>query len=194
VARAEWTYQVARGGEPAAGLDEYVVAAASGETVGKVQTLLRRGDELFLAVDRGSPPLTHDVRAVPWSAVERVDHQALSVRLRIGEDALAQALELDPAKGVEDGDAEAVRVTELPPELRPSTDPGRAAGPVDRSTYVLAMGLGALGLLALLGVVVALTSEEEPGWVPVLFAVPAVLFVVSGALAYRTYRVPYERP
>jgi hypothetical protein len=193
VARAEWTYQVAAAGAPASGLDEYAVVAASGAQVGKVQTLLRRDDELLLAFDRGTPPLSHDVRVVPWTEVERVEHDALAVRLRIGEDAVAQAMELDPAKGVEDGDADAIRVTELPAELRRPSEPGETSGPVDRPTYVAAIALGALGLLALLAVVIILTAEDDPGWVPVLFAVPAVLFVAAGVAAYRVFRAPYER-
>jgi hypothetical protein len=193
VARAEWTYQVAPAGAPAEGLEEYVVEAAAGTRVGKVQALLRRDGELLLAIDRGNPPLTHDVRAVPWSAVERVDHEALAVRLRLGEDAVAQALELDPEKGVEDEDAEAVRVTELPAELRPSSDPGQAAGPVDRPTYAVSLALGALGLVSFLAVVIALTAEDGPGWIPALFVIPAILLAAAGAAAYRVFREPYER-
>ena len=184
---------MAPAGAPATGLEEYVVEGAAGTRVGKVQTLLRRDDELFLAVERGNPPLSHDVRALPWSAVERVDHAALAVRLRLGEDAVAQALELDPEKGIEDGDADAVRITELPAELRPASDPGRATGPVDRPTYAAAIALGALGLVSLLAIVIALTAEDHPGWVPALFAVPAILFAAAGAAAYRVFRAPYER-
>ncbi|MDQ3867320.1 MAG: hypothetical protein M3304_10960 [Actinomycetota bacterium] len=193
MARAGWTYQVPPAGAPATGLEEYVVEAAAGARVGKVQTLLCREDELLLAVERGNPPLSHDVRAVPWSAVERVDHEALAVRLRLGEDAVAQALELDPEKGVEDGDADALRLTELPAELRPSSDPGRATGPVDRPTYAVAMALGAVGLVSFLAVVIALTAEDAPSWVPTLFLVPAILLVAAGAAAYRVFRAPYER-
>jgi hypothetical protein len=193
VARAEWTYQVAPAGASASGLEEYVVLDTSGARVGKVQTLLRRADELLLAFDRGNPPVTHDVRVVPWSEVERVEHDALTVRLRIGEDAVAQAMELDPAKGVEDGDADALRVTDLPPELRRPSEPGETTGPVDRPTYAAAIALGALGLFALLTVVIVLSAEDEPGWVPVLFVVPAVLFLAAGAAAYRVFRAPYER-
>ncbi len=193
MARAEWTYQVAPAGASASGLEEYVVVAASGARAGKVQTLLRRGDELLLAFDRGNPPLTHDVRVVPWSEVERVEHDALTVRLRIGEDAVAEALELDPDKGVEDGDADAVRVTELPPELRRPSEPGEQTGPVDRPTYAAAIALAALGLLALLAVIIVLTPEDAPGWIPVLFVVPALLFVAAGVAGYRVFRAPYER-
>jgi hypothetical protein len=100
VAKADWTYQVAPAGVSSEGLEEYVVEAVSGDPVGKVQTLLRRRDELLVAVERGRPPVSHDVRVLTWDEVERVDHDALTVRLRVSEDALDQALELDPDKGV----------------------------------------------------------------------------------------------
>lgn len=67
--RVEWTYEVAPAGAPAAGLEEYVVETSLGAHVGKVTTLLRRGGDLFVAVERGMPPMTHDVRALPWNDV-----------------------------------------------------------------------------------------------------------------------------
>ncbi len=191
MAKADWTYQVAPAGSPAAGLEEYVVEAASGARVGKVTTVLAHGDEIYVAIERGQPPLRHDVRAIPRRDVERVDHSALTVRLRLSEEALDEALELDPDKGVEDGEAEARRVTELPQELRPSTPPG-ATGPVDRPTYVVALAFGALGLFALLAVVIAALAVEFT-WHFALFALPAALFAVAGVFAYRAYRTPYER-
>ena len=192
MARAEWTYQVAPAGAAAGGLEEYVVEAAAGARVGKVQTLLRHRDEIFLAVDRGNPPVTHDLRAIPWRDVADVDHAALAVRLRLDEAGVAQALELDPGKGVEDGEADAVRVTELPAELRQPSVPGEEPGPVDRPTYAVSIALGALGLLALLAVVMA-TAGIDGDWKFVLFVIPAVLLGAAAAAAYRAFRAPYER-
>ncbi len=191
MAKADWTYQVAPAGSPAAGLEEYVVEAASGVPVGKVTTVLAHGDEIYVAVERGQPPFTHDVRAVPRRDVERVDHSALTIRLRLSEQALDDALELDPDKGVEDGEAEAIRVTELPPELQPSSAPG-APGPVDRPTYVAALAFGAVGLFALL-VLVIFALAVDFSWHFALFALPAVLFALAGVYAYRAFRTPYER-
>ena len=190
--RADWTYEVPPAGADAAGLEEYVVEAASGEPVGKVQTLLRRGEEIVVAVERGRPPATHDVRAVPWSDVDRVDHEALSVRLRGGPERLDAAPELDPGKGVEGAGAEAIRVTELPHELRQPSTPGEQAGPVDRPTYAVALGLFALGLGAFLAVVMA-TAAIDADWKYVLFAIPALVFAAAGVVGYRAWRVPYER-
>ena len=188
MAKADWTYQVAPAGAPAAGLEEYVVEAASGARVGKVTSVLARENEIYVAVERGQPPVTHDVRAVPWRDVERLEHSALTIRLRLSEEALDDALELDPDKGVEDGEAEARRVTELAEELRPSSLPG-APGPVDRPTYVVALALGAVGLFALLVLAIfALTVDFT--WHFALFVVPAALLALAGVFAYRTFRSP----
>ena len=191
MAKADWTYQVAPAGSPAAGLEEYVVEAASGARVGKVTSVLARGDEIYVAVERGQPPVRHDVRAVPWRDVERLEHSALTIRLRLSEEALDDALELDPDKGVEDGEAEARRVTELPQELRPSSAPD-APGPVDRPTYVVALALGAGGLFALL-VLVIFALAVDFTWHFALFVVPAALLALAAVFAYRSFRTPYER-
>jgi hypothetical protein len=192
VATADWTYQVAPAGSPAAGLEEYVVEAASGTRVGKVTTLLRRGEEVYVAVERGSPPVTHDVRAFPWRDVDRVDHEALTVRLKIPEEDIERALELDPDKGVETEDADAVRVTELPRELAPPSATGETAGPVDRPSYVVAIGLGLLGVFSFLVLAIAATSVDFT-WHFVLFAIPVVLIAAAGVTGYRLFRSPYER-
>ena len=191
MAKADWTYQVAPAGSPAAGLEEYVVEAASGARVGKVTSVLARGDEIYVAVERGQPPVRHDVRAVPWRDVERLEHSALTIRLRLSEEALDDALELDPDKGVEDGEADARRVTELPQELRPSSAPD-APGPVDRPTYVVALALGAGGLFALL-VLVIFALAVDFTWHFALFVVPAALLALAAVFAYRSFRSPYER-
>jgi hypothetical protein len=117
VSRASWTYELPAAGGETGGLEEYVVYAADGEPVGKVTVVLEADDDLYVVVDRGAPPLTHDRRAVPWEAVEAVDHSALAVTLAQPATELDGALELDPAKAVEPAvgeqrpDAEAVRVT-----------------------------------------------------------------------------------
>ena len=191
MAKADWTYQVAHAGSPAAGLEEYVVEAASGARVGKVTSVLARGDEIYVAVERGQAPVRHDVRAVPWRDVERLEHSALTIRLRLSEEALDDALELDPDKGVEDGEAEARRVTELPQELRPSSAPD-APGPVDRPTYVVALALGAGGLFALL-VLVIFALAVDFTWHFALFVIPAALLALAAVFAYRSFRSPYER-
>ena len=192
MARADWTYQVAPAGAPSEGLDEYVVAAASGERVGKVQTLLSRQGELYVAVERGRPPLSHDVRAIPWSEVARVEHDALTVHLGLDAAALDESLELDPDRGVEDEDAEARRVTELPPELTRPVATGDASGPVDRPTYAFSIALGLLGVFSVLVLVLVATATDFT-WHFALFVVPAVLLTAAVVSAYRLFRNPYER-
>lgn len=128
-----------------------------------MRTLIRRGEKFHLVVERGNPPLSHDLRAVPWEEVETVDHDSLALTLRVDQDELERALELDPAKGVEDGDADAQRVTELPPGLRQPSLPGSEAGPVDRPTYVAAISFFAIGLLAALGLALVVTASRKLG-------------------------------
>lgn len=188
--RADWTYQVAPAGRDAVGLEEYMVESASGARIGKVTTLLRRNGDLYLAVERGSPPATHDLRAYPWRQIEHVDHSALTVRLRLAEDELDQALELDPDKGVEQGEAEAARVRELPRDLARPSSP--EAGPVDRPSYALMIALGMLGLLALLVLMIAALAVDFT-WQFALFVVPALLFAAAGIAGYRLLRNPYAR-
>jgi hypothetical protein len=189
VARAEWTYEVAPAGSDSAGLEGYVVEAASGGSVGAVRAVLRRDDEVYLAVTAGSP-LGRETRAVPWSDVDRVDHESLTVRLAGPTDAFAEALELDPDKAVEGEGADAVRLTELPAELRPSESPD-ARGPADRPPYLAALGLGLAAVFSLLALVMAATVIDFD-WEFVLFAIPVALFALSGLAGWRLLRRPYE--
>jgi hypothetical protein len=188
--RAAWTYEVPEAGASAAGLEDYVVETADGELAGKVIALLRRGRRIYVAVERGTPPLRHDLRALPWGDVAEVDHSALKLRLRLDETALEESVELDPAKRVEGEDAEAVLVTELPPALASSASPD-ASRPADRPTYLAALGAAALAFILVLGVLLAAMAAEA-SWLYALLAVPAVLLALSAWLALRTYRAPYE--
>ena len=93
MSRAPWTYELPAAGGETGGLEEYVVYAVDGEPVGKVTVVLEAEDDVYVVVDRGAPPLTHDRRAVPWESVEAVDHSALAVTLA------QPAAELDEALG-----------------------------------------------------------------------------------------------
>jgi hypothetical protein len=190
VAKANWTYEVASAGTPAAGLEEYVVETTDGAHVGKVTVLLRRGADLILAVERGTPPVTHDVRAFPWREVESVDHVGLRVRLRLDERQVEESLELDAEKGTEGGAADAVRVTELPPELRPSASPA-GPGPVDRPLTAVALGLGLIGVFSFLALAIAATAVDFD-WEFALFAIPLAFTIGAALVAYRLFRNPYE--
>jgi hypothetical protein len=192
VGKADWTYQVPAAGESDAGLEDYVVETRSGEQVGKVRTLIRRGDELYVVVERGNPPLSRDLRAVPWEEAETVYHDSLALRLRLEKRELSGALELDPANEIENGEAEAQRITELPPELRKPSLPGSEAGPVDRPTYVAAIAFFAVGLLGALGLTLVITAVQE-AWLAALGVIPALFFLAAAVSAYRAWRSPYQR-
>ncbi len=179
---------MAPAGAPATGLEEYVVETAGGEAVGKVQTLLEGDDELLLAVELGTPPLTHQVRVVPWERVEEVDHDTLAVRLTLGQDELERAPVLDPDRGVETEDAELRRVETLPAEARGNVLPGNVAGPVDRLVLGPSIALGLLGVFAFLAWVLMVTQVRDLTWHWALLAVPILLVAVSGYLAYDAFR------
>jgi len=65
VREADWTFEIPPATADAAGIEDYQVESAVAEPLGKVKTLLRRDDELFLALEAGIPPLVKRIRAVP---------------------------------------------------------------------------------------------------------------------------------
>jgi hypothetical protein len=191
VVKADWTYQVPAAGASDTGLEDYLVETRSGEQVGKVRTLIRRGDTVYVVVERGASPLPHDLRAVSWEDAEAVDHDSLALRLRLDKHELERALELDPANEIENGEAEAKRVTELPPKLRQPSLPGSEAGPVDRPTYVAAIAFFAIGLLGALALALVVTGAQE-AWLAALSGIPALFFIAAGVSAYPAWRAPYQ--
>ena len=194
MATADWTYELPPAGADSAGVEDYVVEDAGGDRVGKVETLVQRGDAVYLVVERGRPPVSHDIRAVPWDDVAEVDDAGLRIRLRLLGGELRHALVLDPDKGVEGEEAEARRVTELPgavaapPPAEPKPTP--TAGPTDTPTYLAAVALSAIGLFAAFAIVVAATREDF-SWEYVLFAIPVLLLAAAGAAGARFLRGPY---
>ena len=184
--REFWTYEVPPVGSDASGLEDYLVETSEGNPAGKVVAVLEHDGERFIAFDGG---LGRKRRAVRWSAVRDVDHDALTVYLTLDDSALDQALELDRNDKVEGGEAEAVRVTQLPSELARPASPER--GPTDRPTYAGAIALFALGLIGLLALALA-ASGTAFTWEFALFAIPGLLLAAAAALAYRAYRRPYE--
>jgi hypothetical protein len=175
-------------GSGSAGLEEYMVEDRSGEPVGKVVTLLEHGGEHYVLVERGRPPVRNDRRAVLWSDVEAVDHEALAVRIDLTGEELSQVLQVDPEKQVEGGPAEAVRA--LPP--RPAATSADVPGPVDRAApYAATLALGAIGLIVLLGLFL-FASTTDFDWEYVLFVIPAALFVGALMTGYNLTRRPYE--
>jgi hypothetical protein len=183
--QAEWTYKVPKAGAGSAGLEEYQVETSSGEHTGKVMTVLRKEESIYLAVEIGTPPIKRDLRAIPWGEVAEVDHAALTIRLRPSVD-VDQALMLDPRKAVEDGPADAT-LAEGPGRFDPD-----ASGPVDRTLpYAATFALAAFGLLALLAIV-ALASAVDSSGIWLLLAVPAVLLLGALVSGYKLFRRPFE--
>jgi hypothetical protein len=187
VPSAPWTYEVPPLAGAAEGLEDYAVETAAGEFLGKVKTVLRRGDDTYLAVESGVP-LARTLYAVPWDDVADVDHEAVTVRLGRPPDELGSALELDPGKAVEGAGAEAVRVTDVPGQ-RSYTSAPDAPGPVDRPTYAGLLVVALIGVFSTL-VLVLFAMTTDFTWQFALFAVPAVLLGAAGVLAYRFFRRP----
>ena len=187
VPSAPWTYEVPPLAGDAAGLEDYEVETPAGEFLGKVKTVLRRGEDTYVVVESGVP-LARTLHAVPWDDVADVDHGAVTVRLRQPPTELGSALELDPGKAVEGEGADAVRVTDVPGQQTYMSDPG-APGPVDRPTYAGLLVFALLGVFSAL-VLALFATTTDFAWQFALFLVPGLLLGVATVLAYRFFRRP----
>jgi hypothetical protein len=190
VAKTGFTYEVRKLPTDPVWIEDYVVRTRDGASVGTVGGVLEFRGERMVVVDRGLVP-AHDRRVVPWRDVERIDHDAVAVWLTLDEAVFERdALELDPERGVEEGPAEARRVSEPPEDLIPPPEE-QPAGPVDRALPIVALTLLGLGAFLLLVVVLVVSLSEEV-WPLVFAVVPAALLVASAVLGYRSYRDPYR--
>ena len=183
--RKTWSYELPPAGAPDVGVEQYQVAGPGAESW-KATALLERDDELYVAAAPSGFALRRRLVAIPWSAVDRIDHDELTIHVRGVED----AVELDPSRAVENEPAEARRVTELPPELMSPQPTGDVAGPRDRLHLFGALGAGALGFLTLMGAVVAIAEASTP-WRFALLVVPAVFLVLALALSIAAWKQPY---
>jgi hypothetical protein len=174
-------------GSGAVGLEDYGVETRNGDFLGKAATLLRHNGETYLVIESG-PPVARTLSAVPWEEVAEVDHRALTVRVTAPPSELRSAVELDPANAKETGEAEAVRVTDVPEQVAQTFAPDEP-GPVDRPSYALALTFGSIGLFSALAIVL-FASVTDSTWPLAFFAIPAVLLAISGAFAYRFFRRP----
>jgi hypothetical protein len=182
-------YEVPPGGADAAGLEDYVVETSGGHRIGTVVDSVEESGRRWLVVETGVPPFRRDRRAIPWSEIAEVDHDALVVTVAAPA---AESLRRLSEAGRE-GDASARRVTESPdaPSYVPTGD---VAGPTDRSTILFgALASFALGLLTLLAVIALLSRRGDHELVWVALAVPIVLLLAAGILSYRLWRDPYAR-
>jgi hypothetical protein len=188
--KENWTYEVPPAGAGASGLEDYQVETRDGEVVGKVISVLDHEGDRYLVFDTGVPPLARERRAVPFEDIAAVDHDALTVRIGLAKTELRQVLQLNPSNQIENGEADAVRLTGVPNEVNAIDSSAR--GPIDRPSYALAIALFAGGLMLLLGLALA-ASATDFTWEFALFLFPAFLFAGAAAVAYRAYRQPYER-
>jgi hypothetical protein len=187
----DWTYEMPAAGDGATGLEDYVVEDDHGGHAGKVGTVLRHEDRLFLAVEHGTPPLRNELVVIPWDAIRDVDHETLAVRVALDPDEFERAARLDQSRKAEGSAADATRVTDIPGSpVKPA--PTTARGPVDRASYAVPLGSGLLGVFAAL-VLMIFASGTDFGWEFWLFLIPAALIAFAGLSAYRLFRDPYER-
>jgi hypothetical protein len=183
------TFEVPPGGADAAGLEDYGVELLGGERLGTIVDSVAEGDRRWLVVETGLPPLKRDRRAIPWSEIQDVDHDALLVTVAAST---AQTFPRLPEAGRED-EAPARRVTESPdaPRYVPTGD---VAGPTDRNTLLFgALASFALGLLTLLALIGLPSRRGDHELVWGALALPVVLLLAAGILGYRLWRDPYSR-
>jgi hypothetical protein len=191
----DWTYELPPAGDGATGLEDYVVRDSHGEHVGKVSAILRHSERLFVAVEHGTPPLKNELVAIPWENVREVDHDNLTVGLALSPGDIEKAPRLDQARkasGSEIQRLDATRETDIPGAPVGTARPTAERGPVDRSSYAVAVCTGILGVFALF-VLVIFASGMDFTWHFALAAIPVTLLAFSGLLAYRTFRNPYAR-
>ena len=184
------TFEVPPGGADSAGLEDYGVELRGGERIGTIVGSVEEDGKRWLVVETGLPPVKRDRRAIPWSEIEHVDHDALVVT--VAASAAGNLTRLSEA-GREDDAAPARRVTESPDE--PSYVPtGDVAGPADRNALLFgALASFALGLLTLLAIVALLSRRGDHTLVWAALPVPVALLLAAGILGYRLWRDPYER-
>jgi hypothetical protein len=186
--RKPWSYELPPAGSPDVGVEQYQVAGPGAESW-KATGLLERDDELYVAAAPSGLALRRHLVAIPWSAVERVDHDALTIHVS----GLEGAVELEPSRAVENEPADARRVTELPRELVGPQPTGDVAGPRDRFPLFGALGAGAIGFLTLMAAVAVIAEANTP-WRFALLVVPAVLLVLALALSIAAWKRPYAPP
>ena len=174
------TYVAPPAGAGATGVEDYVVEARDGARVGTVVTATQQDGERWLIVEAGTPPVRRKRRIVPWADVQ--DHDALVVRL--GRSTSPPRSRRAPR-----------RSGALPSLLTAWAVPtGESAGPRDRSLWVVALASALVGILVLLGLVIAFSLKDVGDtWAWALLVIPAVLLGIAAVTAYRLWRDPYER-
>ena len=187
------TYDAPPAGAGATGVEDYVVEARDGARVGTVVTATQQDGERWLIVEAGTPPVRRTPRILPWADVHDVDHDALVVRLGLTERELEDAPQVDKSSEIEEG-AQGERRAALTADSLGRVPTGESAGPRDRSLWVVALASALVGILVLLGLVIAFSlNDVGDTWAWALLVIPAVLLGIAAVTAYRLWRDPYER-
>lgn len=111
-----WTYEMPPAGDGASGLEDYVVRDSGGEYVGKVGTVLRHRDGLFVAVEHGAPPIKNELVLISWEDVREVDHDDLTVVLALSPSEIESA----PPGSIRHGRPPAARESSPTPSASPA--------------------------------------------------------------------------
>ncbi|MDQ3865238.1 MAG: hypothetical protein M3304_00200 [Actinomycetota bacterium] len=185
-----WTYELPPEGGATEGLEGYAVESADGERLGSVFVVLRRGSARYLAVKRRAPR-RRDLRLVPWEDVAVVDHGTETVELTISAERLARAPRLARDKGT-GGEADAIRLTGFVPEGG-GRGPARPRATRIGAPFLAGLGLGAIGLLAVLVAILFVAGPRSQDREDLLVALVALVLLgaVASALGsiYRDGRV-----
>jgi hypothetical protein len=196
VERADWTYELPPAAADPEWLENYTVYGSDGEGLGKVAAVVEHARRRYLIFDRSAVPFKHERVAVPFDRVANVDHDNYGVDLSVASDELERhALELDPDKGVEGGEAEARRVSEPAVEEIEGPDdpaPQRRVEPTRSSIRTFAPFIYAVAALIALGIAAVLTEVQNPA-VVALVAVPVALVVLTVFLSWRAGTAPHQR-
>jgi hypothetical protein len=195
VERADWTYELPPAGASPAWLENYTVFGGDGDGLGKVTTVVEHGSERYLIFDRSNVPMKHDRVAVPFELVRNVDHDNYAVDLSVtGAELERRALELDPDRGVEGGEADAKRIEDPSlEEIEGPTDPSvQRAEPTRSAIRTLAPFLYGLAAFMALGIAAVLTVEQRPS-VVALVIVPVALVAVTVFLSWRANAAGNQR-
>lgn len=138
------------------GLEGYHVETPDGAPAGRVTALLLLdGRELIVGVAPGKTLFRRRLHALPWAAVEGVDHARAAIR--VSPEALESAPTLDPRLRVATDEARALPYRVLPLGLPPAMGGSRVMS-VRSDRIFVPVALVALASVALLGVIAFLAT------------------------------------
>jgi hypothetical protein len=159
--------------------------------VGTVTAVLRHDGHVYVAFGTGHAPRSGFV-AVPWERVAGVDPAQAAVKLDLRADALdEEALALPARNAVEGAGAEAVRLTDPPPEIVGYASPAEP-GPQDRPVVVFLPFVAVAGAVGGIGAAGLFAAGATTAGI-VVAVVAALLLAWSAFILVRAGRSPYVR-